>query len=402
MRPTEPTRHSSAGDASFGLIADRIFDGHRWHKHAAIMVDRGVVLGISSTADVPDEWSRRTMRSGAMLAPGFIDLQVNGGGGVLLNDEPTPDGMRAIAAAHRRFGTTACLPTLITDAREKATAAIAAAKLAAGHDGILGLHLEGPFISPARPGIHSPERIASAGPSDLDWLCEIASCGCALVTLAPECVPAGFITALARADVRLSAGHTEASAAIMNRAIEDGLSGVTHLHNAMPAMQAREPGVVGVALSDPRISASLIVDGIHVDTAVVRATFAAKGADRVALITDAMPTVGTTADEFQLFDRTIKLRDGRLTSDSGTLAGAHLDMASAVRIAVQSAAVPIDDALRSASLTPARFLGIADQRGALRAGSRADIVALNPAFEVLDTWIGGVSSEDDASREAPR
>ena len=398
----DPARQTSAGDASFGLVADRIFDGHRWHKHAAVMVDRGMVLGITSTADVPDDWSRRTMQPGAMLAPGFIDLQVNGGGRVLLNDEPTPDGMRAIATAHRRFGTTACLPTLITDTREKAAAAIAAAKHAAGHDGILGLHLEGPFISPARPGIHPPARIASAGPSDLDWLCEIASCASSLVTLAPECVPAGFVDALTRAGTRVAAGHTEACAVVMNRAVEDGLSGVTHLHNAMPSMQAREPGVVGVALSDPRIFASLIVDGIHVDTAVVRATFAAKGADRVALITDAMPTVGTTVDEFQLFDRTIRLRDGRLTSDSGTLAGAHLDMASAVRIAVQNAAVPIDDALRSASLTPARFLGIADQRGTLSAGSRADIVALDSAFEVLDTWIGGVSSEDDASREAPR
>ena len=185
----------------------------------------------------------------------------------------------------------------------------------------------------------------------------------------------------------------------MNRAVEDGLTGITHLHNAMPSMQAREPGVVGVALSDPRIFASLIVDGLHVDAIVVRATFAAMGADRVALITDAMPTVGTTADEFQLFDRTIKLRDGRLTSDSGTLAGAHLDMASAVRIAVQSAAVPIEDALRSASLTPARFLGIADQRGALTAGARADIVALGSAFEVLDTWVGGVPGETNAPRD---
>jgi N-acetylglucosamine-6-phosphate deacetylase len=137
---------------------------------------------------------------------------------------------------------------------------------------------------------------------------------------------------------------------------------------------------------------TLIVDGIHVDPIVVRATFAAKGADRIALITDAMPTVGTTADEFQLLGRTIKLRNGRLTSESGTLAGAHLDMASAVRVAVQSAAVPIDDALRAASLTPARFLGIADQRGTLNAGARADIVALGPAFEVLDTWVGGISA----------
>lgn len=362
------------------------------------MIDRDVVLGVTPIADVPDDWTRRAVQPGAMLAPGFIDLQVNGGGGVLLNDEPTPDGMRAIARAHRRFGTTACLPTLITDTREKARATIAAAKVAAGEDGILGLHLEGPFISPARAGIHLPERIASAGPSDLDWLCEIASCGSSLVTLAPECVPSGFIGALARAGIRVSAGHTEANATVMTRAVEDGLSGVTHLHNAMPSMQAREPGVVGVALSDRRISASLIVDGIHVDAIVVRATFAAMGADRIALITDAMPTVGMTADEFPLFERTIKLRNGRLTSNSGTLAGAHLDMASAVRIAVHGAAVPVDDALRSASLTPARFLGIADRRGTLSAGSRADIVALDSAFEVLDTWIGGVSSETNALR----
>jgi N-acetylglucosamine-6-phosphate deacetylase len=392
MKSSEPTHHFPRSDAPFALIADRIFDGHRWHQHSAVMIDRGVVRGITSVRGVPDDWGRRTMQPGTMLAPGFIDLQVNGGDGVLLNDEPTPDGMRAIAEAHRRFGTTACLPTLITDTRAKAMAAIAAAKNAAGRNGILGLHLEGPFINPARAGIHPPERIASASLSDLDWLSEMESCGNSLVTLAPECVPAGFISALARADVRISAGHSEASSAILHRAVEDGLSGVTHLHNAMPSMQAREPGIVGLALSDSHIFASLIVDGIHVDPIVVRATFAAMGCNRIALITDAMPTVGTTADEFQLSGRTIKLRNGRLTSDGGTLAGAHLDMASAVRVAVQSAAVPIDDALRSASLTPARFLGIADQRGTLSAGARADIVALGPAFEVLDTWVGGDST----------
>jgi len=393
MKSSEPTRHFPSGDAPLALVADRIFDGYRWHQHAAVMIERGVVRGITSARSIPDDWPRRTLPSGTMLAPGFIDLQVNGGGGVLLNDQPTPEGMRAIARAHRRFGTTACLPTLITDTREKAKAAIAAAKIAAGRDGILGLHLEGPFINPVRAGIHPPERIASADLSDLDWLSEMESCGSSLVTLAPECVPAGFVSALSRAGIRLSAGHSAASAAVMNQAVEDGLNGVTHLHNAMPSMQAREPGIVGVALSDSHVFVSLIVDGIHVDPVVVRATFAAKGADRVALITDGMPTVGTAADEFQLFERTIKLRNGRLTSDNGTLAGAHLDMASAVRIAVQSAAVPIDDALRSASLTPARFLGIADQRGALNAGAMADIVALDSAFEVLETWVGGVSNE---------
>jgi N-acetylglucosamine-6-phosphate deacetylase len=397
MTSSEPTRHVPQSDAPFALVADRIFDGNRWHQHAAVMIEGGVVRGIASVRAVPEDWARRTLPPGTMLAPGFIDLQVNGGGGVLLNDQPTPQGMRAIARAHRRFGTTACLPTLITDTREKARAAIAAAKVAAGRDGILGLHLEGPFINPARAGIHSPERIAAADLSDLDWLSEMEASGSSLVTLAPECVPPGFVSALSSAGIRISAGHSVASAGIMHQAVEDGLNGVTHLHNAMPCMQAREPGIVGVALSDSHIFVSLIVDGMHVDPIVVRATFAAKGADRVALITDAMPTVGTTAQQFQLFERTIKLSNGRLTSESGTLAGAHLDMASAVRIAVQGAAVPVDDALRSASLTPARFLGIADQRGTLNAGAIADIVALNSAFEVLETWVGGISSETTSS-----
>jgi len=392
MSPTESTRHSPPTDASFALVADRIFDGYRWHQRAAALIDRGTVRGIAPLAEIPDDWSRQMLPPEALLVPGFIDLQVNGGGGVLLNDAPTADGMRAIAAAHRRFGTTACLPTLITDTREKAKAAIAAARIAAGHGAILGLHLEGPFINPARAGIHPPERIASASESDLDWLCDMAACGNSLVTLAPECVPPGFINAIARAGIRIAAGHSEASVAVMNRAVEDGLSGVTHLHNAMPSMQAREPGIVGIALSDSRIVASLIVDGIHVDPVVVRASFAAMGSDRIALITDAMPTVGAAVDEFQLLGRTIKLRNGKLSSESGTLAGAHLDMASAVRVAVRSATVPIDDALRSASLTPARFLGIADQRGTLRTGAKADIVALDSAFEVLDTWVGGVST----------
>ena len=326
-----------------------------------------------------------------MLVPGFIDLQVNGGGGVLLNDAPTPESMAAISRAHRRFGTTACLPTLITDTVANAKVAIAAAAMAVGKGGILGLHLEGPFISPARPGIHPAERIKAASMDDLDWLTEVATAGTSLVTLAPECVPGEFVTSLCRAGVRVAAGHSEASAAIMARAIDDGLSGVTHLHNAMPPMQSRQPGIVGTALSDPRLTAGLIVDGIHVDPAVIRATFAAKGADRIALVTDAMPTVGATDDSFQLLGRRIALRDGRLTSADGTLAGAHLDMASAIRVAVTRAGVALDDALRSASRTPARYLGL-DERGTFRTGSRADIVAMNAEFAVLQTWIDGVAS----------
>jgi N-acetylglucosamine-6-phosphate deacetylase len=299
--------------------------------------------------------------------------------------------MRAIARAHRRFGTTGCLPTLITDTRERLQSAIAAARSASGRDGVIGLHLEGPFISPKRPGVHRPDRIAQPVPGDLEQLCELASAGQSMITLAPECVPAGFVRTLAASGVRVSIGHSEASAAIVIRAVADGATGVTHLFNAMPPLSAREPGIVGAALADNRLTAGLIVDGIHVDPISVRAAFAAKGCERIALVTDAMPTVGTSKDRFELVGRTITLTNGRLTTAEGTLAGAHLDMATAVRNAVKLVQLPLEDALRAASLTPARFLGLDKQRGTLAAGSRADLVALSEDLRVAGTWVDGTS-----------
>ncbi|HET7805821.1 MAG TPA: N-acetylglucosamine-6-phosphate deacetylase [Pseudolabrys sp.] len=371
------------------IVADRVFDGRGWHRGAAVMVRDGRIAGLASPGEIPSGWPQSRVPAGVFVTAGFIDLQVNGGGGVLLNDQPTADGMRAIARAHRRYGTTACLPTLITDTREQMRSAIAAARSMAGRDGVLGLHLEGPFISPQRPGVHRPDRIAQPGAGDLEQLCELAGAGCSLVTLAPECVPAGFVMTLTSTGVRVSIGHSEASAAVVTQAVAEGATGVTHLFNAMPPFSARAPGIVGVTLSEPRLTAGLIVDGIHVDPVSVRAAFAAKGADRIALVTDAMPTVGTALGHFDLVGRAIKLVDGRLTTEEGTLAGAHLDMASAVRNAVGLARVPLEDALRSASLTPARFLGIANERGAIVPGARADLVALTDKLMVAATWIDG-------------
>lgn len=375
------------------ISADRIFDGIRWHHNAAVLIRQGVIEGIAPRGEIDPETGMEQMPPGTLLAPGFIDLQINGGGGVLLNDDPSPEAMRAIARAHRRTGTTACLPTLITDHRTKVVAAIAAAKSAAGSDGILGLHLEGPFISPARPGIHRSDHIATAAAGDLDWLGQLSAAGSSLVTLAPECVPDGFIKALASSGIRVSVGHSEASGDVVSAAIDDGLSGVTHLFNAMPAMSARAPGIVGVALADARLTAGIILDGIHVDPLVARAAFAAKAPGTMALVSDAMPTVGTELDRFELMGRQIRLRGGRLVSDEGTLAGAHLNLASAVRNAVRLVGLSLDDALRAASLVPARFLGLDRERGMLRAGARADIVALTPELEVVMTWLAGEREE---------
>ena len=311
-----PGRNNPSIADGHAVLADRVFDGHGWHAEAAVLIRDGRIVGLGPWGEVPSDWPQTRLPAGAFLAPGFIDLQVNGGGGVLLNDQPTADGMRAIARAHRRYGTTACLPTLITDTREQMRAAIAAARSIAGRDGVLGLHLEGPFISPRRPGVHRPDRIAQASMPAIWRNCANSPAPArSLVTLAPECVPAGFVRTLASSGVRVSIGHSEASAAVVMQAVADGATGVTHLFNAMPPLSARDPGIVGAALAERRLTAGLIVDGIHVDPVSVRAAFAAKGSDRIALVTDAMPTVGTSLDRFELVGRTIKLADGRLTTE---------------------------------------------------------------------------------------
>jgi N-acetylglucosamine-6-phosphate deacetylase len=361
-----------------------VFDGTRFREQSAVLIDGRHIRGLTAAAEVPAEAAQVRLPDGALLAPGFIDLQVNGGGGVLLNDQPTADGLRAIAAAHRRFGTTGCLPTLITDTREKIATALAAARTPV--PGVLGLHLEGPFLNPARKGVHRPDLIADAQAADLDLLRGLR--GHSLVTLAPERVPAGFVRGLAEAGIRVAAGHSEASAAEMARAVDEGLTGVTHLFNAMPPWAGRAPGIVGAAFAEPRLIAGIIVDGLHVDPVSVRAAFAAKP-DGIALVTDAMPTVGSDIDAFELMGRRVTLADGRLTIADGTLGGAHLDMAGAVRNAVQMAGLRLDQALRAAALTPARFLGIAHERGALIAGAFADLVALSPTLDVIATWIEG-------------
>ena len=388
-----PGRNNPSIADGHAVLADRAFDGHGWRAEAAVLVRDGRIVGLGSWGEVPPDWPQMRLPAGAFLAPGFIDLQVNGGGGVLLNDQPTADGMRAIARAHRRYGTTACLPTLISDTREQVRTAVAAARSIGGRDGVLGLHLEGPFISPRRPGVHRPDRVAKPGAGDLEELCELAGAGRSLVTLAPECVPAGFVRTLASSGVRISIGHSEAPAGVVMQAVADGATGVTHLFNAMPPLSARAPGIIGAALAEHRLTAGLIVDGIHVDPVAVRAAFAAKGSERIALVTDAMPTVGTSLDRFELVGRTIKLIDGRLTTEEGSLAGAHLDMASAVRNAVRLAQLPLEDALRAASLTPARFLGLDNERGALVPGARADFVALTQELKVVATWLDGSTDE---------
>ncbi|MBV9572049.1 MAG: N-acetylglucosamine-6-phosphate deacetylase [Alphaproteobacteria bacterium] len=377
-------------NAPHAILAERLFDGQGWRDKAAVLIEAGCVRAVSAWHEIPEAVERHQVPDGGFVTAGFIDLQVNGGGGILLNDRPTAETMREIARVHRRFGTTGLLPTFITDSRDKTLAAIAAARACTGSDGVLGLHVEGPFINPVRAGIHRKENVARAQMNDIAWLAPLGEIGRSIVTLAPECVPPGFIRELASCGIRVCAGHTEASASVLQNAIEEGLSGVTHLFNAMPPFGSRAPGPVGTTFADGRLTAGLIVDGFHVDPVSVRAAFAAKGAARIALVTDAMPTVGADIDAFELPGTRIARRNGRLVSEDGTLAGAHLDMASAVRNAVQLANIPLEQALVAASRTPARFLGLGQERGVIAPGARADLVALTKDLEVIHTWLGGV------------
>jgi N-acetylglucosamine-6-phosphate deacetylase len=376
--------------AKLAIFAERVFDGRSWQEDRAVLIEGGRIRALASLSEVPPGYEEQRLPPGAILAPGFIDLQVNGGGGVLLNDAPDAEAMRAVARAHRRFGTTGLLPTLITDSREKTIATIAAAREAAGLEGVLGLHLEGPFINSARAGVHRKAYIAQAEMADLEWLGALADCGSSIITLAPECVPTGFIQALTSRGIQVCAGHSEASAEQTRAAMDEGLTGVTHLFNAMPAFAGRTPGVVGTSLADDRLTAGLIVDGLHVDPVSVRAAFRAKGRDGIALVTDAMPSVGAEIAHFDLMGTNISLKDGKLVTDEGTLAGAHLDMASAVRNAMELAEIALDAALTAATFTPARFLGLDKERGAIVPGARADLVALTPDVHVLGTWVNGV------------
>jgi N-acetylglucosamine-6-phosphate deacetylase len=330
---------------ALALTGARVFDGERMRADTAVLIEGGRVAAICAATDVPPGAARRTLRG--TLAPGFVDVQVNGGGGVLFNAAPTAETIRAIGAAHRRFGTTGFLPTFISDSRAKMTAALAAVRtaLAAGIPGVLGIHLEGPFLNPARRGVHDAAFIRAISDEDIALLASPGH-GRTLVTLAPEQVSPTVIERLAAAGVVVSAGHTAASYATIREARRRGLTGFTHLFNAMPPLASREPGPVGAALEDRACWCGIIVDLHHVAPATLRIAIAARGPERMMLVTDAMPTVGTDLAQFDLLGRSVRRQDGKLTTVDGTLAGSDLDMASAVRNAARHLGVALEDALR--------------------------------------------------------
>jgi N-acetylglucosamine-6-phosphate deacetylase len=378
---------------TLALVNGRVLQAQGFATGLAVLLERERILDVVSESDARCRRAQRYDLRGQLLLPGFIDSQVNGGGGVLFNDAPTLESIRTIGAAHRRFGTTGFLPTLISADLDVVARAIVAVRAAieSGVPGVLGIHIEGPFLNVARKGAHDPARLRELDASSLGLLTSLRR-GHTLVTLAPEMTTPAIIEQLVAAKVVVSAGHTDATYAQIKTALAHGLTGFTHLFNAMSQLTAREPGAVGAALDDPHSWCGLIVDGAHTDPVVLRIALRCKPHDRFMLVTDAMPCVGTEDASFELGGRRVAVHGVACRTEDGTLAGSNLDMASCVRNAVRLLGLTLPEAVRMASEVPAAFLGLGDDTGRIAPGFRANLVLADDDLAVRETWIDGCSS----------
>ena len=373
------------------LVNARVLTDHGPQDGLAVLVRGDRIEAIVRADDARVTAAQRHDLTGRLLLPGFIDVQVNGGGGVLFNAEPTVDALATMGAAHRKFGTSGFLPTLITDTADVMRKALDAVDTAIeqGVPGVLGIHLEGPFLATARKGIHDASLFRLPDADDIAAITRNRR-GVVMLTLAVEEVPLDTIRQLSEAGVLVVAGHTAASYDATRAALDAGVCGFTHLYNAMTPLGSREPGLVGAALDDPYSWCGLIVDGHHVHPAALRVAIAAKARGKSVLVTDAMPPVGADSPEYILNGQTIIARDGICQSDTGVLAGSALDMATGVRNLVNMVGLPLAEASRMASAYPAAWLGLDRTHGRLVAGQRADFAVMDEGLVVSETWIGGV------------
>ncbi|HEX4269351.1 MAG TPA: N-acetylglucosamine-6-phosphate deacetylase [Steroidobacteraceae bacterium] len=368
----------------------RVLRGQALVEGQCVLLEGGRILDIVPEKHPGCRGATRYDLRGNLLLPGFIDSQVNGGGGVLFNDSPSVDAIRQIGRAHRRFGTTSFMPTLISADLDVVARAIAAARgaIEARVPGVLGIHIEGPFLNVERKGVHDPAKLRELDTSAVGLLTSLGI-GRTLVTLAPEMTKPEIIRQLEAAGVIVSAGHTNATYAEVVAALHHGLTGFTHLFNAMSQLTGREPGVVGAALESVDSWCGIIVDGQHISPVVLRLAMRCKPSSRFMLVTDAMPSVGTNASSFKLEGRNITVSGSVCIDEDGRLAGSNIDMASCVRNAVSLLGVSLPEAVHMASLYPAEFLGLADELGRIERGYRANLVLADDKLNVLETWIDG-------------
>jgi N-acetylglucosamine-6-phosphate deacetylase len=379
---------NDSGNA-FAISAPSVFDGDRFWQDHCVIVRQGAVTQLLPAGECPRDLPLLELETGT-LAPGLVDLQVNGGGDLLFNNAPTESTVHGMLAAHRGSGTTAILPTFISDTSEQQLRAVAAVRAAraSGNPGILGIHLEGPFFERARRGAHSAAMIRSPQGNDIDWLCSLQDLP-TVVTVAPEHMAPGQIRRLSDNHIRVCAGHSNATCEQVLQAVSEGLQGITHLFNAMSPLTARSPGVVGAALAEDRLWAGIIADGHHVHPASIRLAWRAKPAGQLVLVSDAMATVGGSQGAFNLYGEAIRESGGRLVNSDGKLAGSAIGLLEAVKFCFAEVGLPLDECLRMASRYPAAIMGMHRQLGRIAAGYRADLVHFDESFAVHNTWLAG-------------
>lgn len=373
----------------------RVFTGEEIIHDHEVEIDNGCIIQVAPLGTISRRIKRRSLAN-MLLAPGFIDTQVNGGTNALFNHAPSIDTIRKIGREHRQHGTTGFLPTLVSDSEEQMVRAINATKqaLQIAIPGVLGIHLEGPYLNKERRGIHPELAIRNPDKAIIAILESEKEAGKILLTVAPEELPDGLIARLSQAGIIISAGHTNATYEQTKSALQQGVRGFTHLFNAMAPLQSRSPGTVGAALDDPKSYCSIIADMHHVHAATLKIAIAAKPKGKMMLVTDAIHSVGSDNTHFTLLNERVSLNDGKVTNAYGTLAGSNLTMAQAVRNCVSHLQLDLPESLRMASLYPARFLKLSHRLGRIKAGYSADMVLLDDKQKVVNTWVAGSSATE--------
>jgi N-acetylglucosamine-6-phosphate deacetylase len=377
------------------LVNGRVFDGQQLQTGLTVILEGGKVSAMLPHSNIPASVTEHHDLKGRILAPGLVDIQVNGGGGLMFNDAPTLDTIRVMAAAHRRYGTTGFLPTLISTDSETMERAIDAVRQAIAQSvpGVLGIHLEGPHLSPEKRGIHHAERFCPIDETAFRLLTSLKAAR-TLVTLAPESSNLKTISRLAGQGVIVFGGHSDATYEQTVEALGAGMRGFTHLFNAMSPLQSRAPGMVGAALQDRESWCGLIADGAHVHPATFDVAVKAKRKGYSILVTDAMASVGSDQKSFTFDGLDIDVSNGSCRLASGALAGSDLDMITAVRNAARFAGLSPFEALRMASTYPAHALGLEKQLGYIRVGYKASFIEIDDDLKLFGSWVDGVRSGD--------
>ena len=376
------------------ITGSKLFNGIDFIEHKALLIDDQHIAGIVNKDAIPTDFQVKKLEGG-ILSPGFIDLQVNGGGGKLFNNSPDKESLNTIISAHQYFGTTSIMPTVISDSLnilQKCTDTISN-EIDNNHS-LLGIHIEGPFFNVKYRGVHQKQYINTINASYLN-LFETLDKFPVMLTLAPECISIKQLKHLKSLGFKILAGHTDANYDQLEEAVKYGLDGFTHLFNAMGQISAREPGVVGSAFDFDETSASIIVDLHHVHPSLINLSFKQKPKGKLFFVSDSMATINHGEPSFELYDEVVSESNGRIINSEGKLAGSSITQIDAIKNAYQKCSIPLESAISMATLYPAEYLGVSDYIGQLKKGYRADLAHFDSNFHVQNVWLAGKQIKED-------